>query len=96
MPDAPPPWLAAMMRETEAMLTAQLHADGWPITHQVAYDTTPIKVGGVIPVSRELLDDRPPATVPRLRRRDRLRWWWAEARLRLGERVAGRRFEDDW
>lgn len=59
-----------------------------------------VKHGSFIRVSDEILmdqglipDTRPPA--PRWSRRRRLSWWWAERRERLGEWVAGRRFDED-
>lgn len=59
-----------------------------------------VKLGGYLHISDEVLmdqglipDTRPPAAP--WSRRARLSWWWANTRERIGEWVAGRRFDDD-
>ncbi len=59
-----------------------------------------VKFGGYIQVSEEVLmdqglipDTRPPLPPPPWR--TRLRWWVEVRRERLGEIIAGRRFDDD-
>jgi hypothetical protein len=89
----------AAVERARAMTRAPYQATDPHGSYAIPEHLTPHLIGATIPVSRELLDGDGPNQalyVPlHQRTRNRLRSWTWQARTRVGEWIAGRRFDCD-